>query len=67
MVKSGIKTWTMLSSLVLALVCVNGCNSEETPPETTPKPGVSATPPGKPAEPAKPVTPPASKPDEKPK
>jgi hypothetical protein len=30
MAKSGIKTWTMLSSLVLGLVFVTGCNSDDT-------------------------------------
>ncbi|MFI5460847.1 MAG: hypothetical protein ACHRXM_36010 [Isosphaerales bacterium] len=62
--KSGIKTWTMLSSLVLALAFVTGCNTEETPPESTPKPAVTAPSTVKPAD-AKPVTPAPSKPDEK--
>ena len=62
-VKFGIKTWTMLSSLVLALVFVTGCNSEETPPETRRRqPGAAAVPAAKPATEAKPATPPAPKP-----
>jgi hypothetical protein len=48
MVKSGIKTWTMLSSLVLAVVFVTGCNSDDTTTEGTAKPGVTA--PSKPAD-----------------
>jgi hypothetical protein len=56
-IKFGIKAWTMLSSLVLALVVVAGCQSDEpaTPPAsqtTTPaavkpadKPAMGTTPP----------------------
>ena len=64
MLKSGIKTWTMLSSFVLALVFMTGCNSEETTDTTTPKPGATA-PTVKPTE-TKPTTGTApTKPDEK--
>jgi hypothetical protein len=67
MVKSGIKTWTMLSSLVLALVCVSGCNSDDTTTtdSTAPKGGgVSA--PAKPTD-TKPAggAPAPTKPDDK--
>jgi hypothetical protein len=65
-VKSGIKTWTMLSGLVLALVLVTGCNSGDEPAATgggAPAPAVA---PATKAPDAKaPMTPPASKPDEK--
>jgi hypothetical protein len=68
MVKSGLKTWTMLSGLVLGLAFVTGCNSEETPAPTTgggATPGVNASPPPKTAgETAKPTTP-TAKPEEK--
>ena len=58
-VKFGIKVGAMLSSLVLALVCFVGCNSDE----TTPAPGGGAAPAAKPG--AAPTIPPAAKPDEK--
>jgi len=69
-VKSGIKTWTMLSSLVLALVFVSGCNSEDTTSETKAPATGGAAAPAKPGGMDKPgggdmAKPPApSKPDE---
>jgi uncharacterized spore protein YtfJ len=65
-VKFGIKTSAMLSSLVLALVFVAGCNSEDATTDSTPKPGggAGAGAAVKPVD-AKPITPPVSKPDEK--
>lgn len=46
-VKFGIKVGAMLSSLVLALVCFVGCNSDE----TTPAPGAVQVPRPSPAQP----------------
>jgi hypothetical protein len=57
-VKFGIKVGAMLSSLVLALVCFIGCNSDETTPP--PAAGAGAAKPG-----AAPSTPPPVKTDEK--
>jgi len=62
MAKSGIKTWTMLSSFVLALVFVAGCNSEETPDTAKPSAGGPAA--SKPADAGKPVGG-TTKPDDK--
>jgi len=68
-VKSGLKTWTMLASLVLAIVFVNGCNSEEPAADSgAPKsPSVSAPPVIKPdaAKPAMTPTPAPSETKEK--
>jgi hypothetical protein len=48
-VKFGIKAWSMLASLALAIVFVSGC-TEETPPDTgAPKAGTPAVAPAKPA------------------
>ena len=62
MARFGIKTWTMLSGLVLALVLVTGCNSGDEPAAG----GGATTPSAAPGAPKAPTTPPDSKPEEKP-
>jgi hypothetical protein len=61
MVKFGIKAGVLLSSLVLALVFVVGCNSDE----PTPPVGGAGAGAAKPADAGKPITPPTTKPDDK--
>jgi hypothetical protein len=65
-VKSGLRTWTMLAGVVLSLVLVAGCNSEETPPAPAGgAPAAAPAPPPTKAPEAKTPMPPAGKPEEK--
>jgi hypothetical protein len=59
-IQLGIKAWSLVSSLVLALVVVAGCNTEESAPATSPGPAAPVTPPPPPTRPETKATPPAA-------